>query len=282
VPVPLAPLRAPENPSTDLHHRVSVFNLDPSQLAALRDAFAKLKPLRDNRGLQAWAGIHGWPQFRCQHTNEQGPARFFLPWHRAYLYMFELELQRQNAATRLCWWDWPASRTVGIPPAYDDVQVEGAPNPLASGAMPENVPERPAGWGPTTRREHGDPSLLPDQGTVEGVLAKPDYYDFELSVEEQLHDNVHGWVGGDMSVIATAAYDPIFWAHHTMVDRLWSLWQSQHASPGPPPDTYATPLGFGKLTIADVVDTKRLGYDYAASVQHLSVPAAAQAQPGAA
>ena len=22
-----------------------------------------------------------------------------------------------------------------------------------------------------------------------------------------------------------AAYDPIFWAHHTNIDRLWSLWQ---------------------------------------------------------
>lgn len=25
-----------------------------------------------------------------------------------------------------------------------------------------------------------------------------------------------------------AAYDPLFWAHHAMVDRLWRLWQLQH------------------------------------------------------
>src|SRR5205807_6075343 len=95
--------------------------------------------------------------------------------------------------------------------------------------------------------------------------------------EEQLHDSVHGWVGGDMGIIATAAYDPIFWAHHTMVDRLWSLWQSRHASPGPPPDTYAIPLGFGTLEVADVLDTKRLGYDYASSVQREAVAPGAAA-----
>lgn len=74
-----------------------------------------------------------------------------------------------------------------------------------------------------------------------------------------------------MGIIATSAYDPVFWAHHTMVDRIWSLWQSKHASPGPPPDSYAHPLGFGKLTVGDVLDTKRLGYDYASSVQHVKV-----------
>jgi tyrosinase len=272
--VPLTPLRAPESPSTALRHRVSVFNLDGAASVALRGAFASLKAMRDSRGLQAWAGIHGWPQFRCQHTNEQGQAKFFLPWHRAFLYEFELELQRQSPQARLCWWDWPESRSGGIPPLYADAEVDGQPNPLLSGPMPENVPERPAGWGPTTRREPEAPASLPDQKAVDAVLAKADYYDFELSLEEQLHDNVHGWVGGDMGVIATAAYDPIFWAHHTMVDRLWSVWQSTHAAPGPPPDTYSTPLGFGTLTIADVLDTKRLGYDYAASVQHTAVAGA--------
>jgi hypothetical protein len=61
-----------------------------------------------------------------------------------------------------------------------------------------------------------------------------------------------------------------------MVDRLWSLWQSQHASPGPPPDTYATSLGFSaQLTVGSVLDTASLGYDYAASIQHVEVVAGA-------
>jgi tyrosinase len=273
--MPLTPLLAPQDPSLALRHRVSVFNLTADELAALRGAIAKMQELRDNRGFEYFAGIHGWPQFRCQHSTAQGQALLFLPWHRAYLYLFELAMQEQNPAARLCWWAWPGSRGVGIPPAYAEQEVDAHPNPLASGPLPENVPNPPVDWDPThpiTQREPGDPAELPDANAVEKVLAISDYYQFELAVEQQLHNSVHGWVGGDMGVVATSAYDPIFWAHHTMVDRVWSLWQSRHASPGPPPDTYSRPLGFGKLTVGDVLDSKRLGYDYAASVQHVQVP----------
>ncbi len=269
--MPLLPLRTPQNPSQDLRHRVSVFNLSDEALKALRDAVAKTKDLNDDRGLAHYAGIHGWPQKRCQHRTSQGQAFYFLPWHRAYLYLFELALQDQNQQARLCWWDWPASRQSGIPAAY--AEDDGNPNPLASGPRPQGMPGEPPDWGPITERTPADPAELPDQTAVDKVLAISDYYEFERTLEEQLHDVVHGWVGGDMGVIATAAYDPIFWAHHAMVDRLWSLWQSKHASPGPPPDTYSTPLGFGKLTIADVLDPKRLGYDYAASIERQQVTA---------
>ncbi len=275
--MPLTPMRAPQNPSLALRHRQSVFKLDPEALKALREAIAKMKELRDNRGFEYFAGIHGWPQFRCQHSTEQGQAFYFLPWHRAYLYLFELAMQEQNPQARLCWWDWPAGRAdpagheAGIPPAYVKGDVEGKPNPLASGPLPEHVPNPPPNWSPTTARHPGRPSRLPDGNAIEGVLAISNYYEFELELETQLHNSVHGWVGGDMGIIATSAYDPIFWAHHTMVDRIWSLWQSKHASPGPPPDSYAHPLGFGKLTVGDVLDTKRLGYDYASSVQHVQV-----------
>jgi len=273
--MPLVPARPPLDSALATRHRVSVFSLTPERLAALRDGIAKMQAIRDNRGFAALAGIHGWPQFRCQHSQEGGPqATLFLPWHRAYLYEFELALQEQNPAARLCWWDWPASRVVGIPPAYAEPQVAGAPNPLASGSMPTDVPNRPEDWAPTTTRTPAKPAELPQASEVEEVLARPDYYDFELALETQLHNAVHGWVGGTMGEIPTAAYDPLFWAHHTMVDRLWSLWQSQHASPGPPPATYDTSLGFNaQLTVGAVLSTTALGYDYAASVQHVPVAA---------
>ena len=38
-----------------------------------------------------------------------------------------------------------------------------------------------------------------------------------------------------MGQIPFAAFDPIFWAHHTMIDRLWRLWQLAHPhAPCPP------------------------------------------------
>jgi hypothetical protein len=33
-----------------------------------------------------------------------------------------------------------------------------------------------------------------------------------------------------MGVVGTAAFDPIFWSHHAMIDRLWWLWQARNGN----------------------------------------------------
>ncbi|KAJ6103635.1 Concanavalin A-like lectin/glucanases superfamily [Penicillium sp. IBT 16267x] len=47
---------------------------------------------------------------------------------------------------------------------------------------------------------------------------------------EYLHNNIHGWVGGDlnghMSQIPVATFDPMFWLHHCNIDRIFALWQA--------------------------------------------------------
>ena len=60
---------------------------------------------------------------------------------------------------------------------------------------------------------------------------------------EALHGMYHGLIGGDnvpgsgatgnavgghMSRVPTAAFDPIFWMHHCQIDHLFALWQSIH------------------------------------------------------
>ena len=83
----------------------------------------------------------------------------------------------------------------------------------------------------------------------------------------RLHDNIHDWVGGEMTDPNWAAFDPIFWAHHSMVDRLWRIWQHTHPSAVPPQQLLEHPLTFGRapsLRVRDVLDVKQLGYDYAA------------------
>ncbi len=41
---------------------------------------------------------------------------------------------------------------------------------------------------------------------------------------EQIHGDVHIWVGGSMGEVPAAAFDPIFWSHHAMIDKLWDQW----------------------------------------------------------
>ena len=75
----------------------------PRQLAALRDAYAKMQALRgdDNRSWISWAGYHGYPQWMCWHHGRIGqggprPYNLFLPWHRAYLVYWVHAMKDQN------------------------------------------------------------------------------------------------------------------------------------------------------------------------------------------
>ena len=62
-------------------------------------------------------------------------------------------------------------------------------------------------------------------------MALEDFDDFTFQLED-LHNRVHVWTGGTMSEIPVAAFDPVFWAHHTMIDRLWAIWQQAHPGAG--------------------------------------------------
>jgi tyrosinase len=68
---------------------------------------------------------------------------------------------------------------------------------------------------------------------------------------ENIHNLVHNAVGGygHMSDASTSAFDPVFWLHHTNVDRLFAMWQAinPHSYIVPTINTlgsYAEPRGF--------------------------------------
>lgn len=263
------PHRTPIWTKTRLRHRKSAVQLKPRQLNALRDGFAAIEGLRDNRGFWRWAGVHGAPGNQCEHSLNQFDS-LFLPWHRAYLYQLELALQTQVPEAGLTWWDWPGSRADGIPPAFAEETVDGNPNPLAGADLPP-LTNAPRGWPAHTSRRPGPPSRLPSQAQIDSILELTEFNDFSLQLEIQLHNSVHGWVGGTMGQVATAAYDPIFWAHHTMVDRLWALWQVKHSNPGPRPGQWTLPLRGVDMTVADTLQVENLGYQYAGATSRVDV-----------
>lgn len=64
---------------------------------------------------------------------------------------------------------------------------------------------------------------------------------------ESIHDVIHNNVGqgGSLTYLDFSAYDPVFWLHHVMMDRILALWQDLH------PDTYVEPriASMGSYTI---------------------------------
>ena len=277
----------------NLNIRKSVRNLRPEELSRLRGAFDKMMKIKDDRGYGALAGIHGLPlPISCKHGESDlgldPNFRLFLPWHRAYLYVFELYLQDAASDPNITvpYWDWSNDtfREDGIPKAYSDPNVDGAPNPLSMyrvelPPLPVGIDlgrfidttECPKSLSFDTHREPNEPFAppLPTSAQVQRVLGLRDYGDFSDGLED-LHNQVHGYVGGrcgDMSHVPFAAFDPIFWAHHCMIDRLFYLWQldTRHTIPL---SLYNTVLRPFELTVQQVLNIYQLGYDYA-SQQHL-------------
>ena len=93
---------------------------------------------------------------------------------------------------------------------------------------------------------------------------------------ENLHNAMHGWVGGDLSAPASAADDPVFWLAHSYFDCMWAAWETLH-NPDYRPDKLNFPADapvpsgedaddlmgpWNVKTIRNVLATTVLGYIY--------------------
>lgn len=250
--------------------RKSIYNLTADELAAYREAVTKLMAIKDNRGYNFVAGIHGVPQGLCIHHEWD-----WLTWHRAYLYLFEQLLQDQVPGVTIPWWDWTAEQThtEGIPEAFTATTTpSGDPNPLLKAEIQVLNPQ-PA-WPTETRRRPGAPQShrLPTAAQIENVIKIPVFDNDPTGFSETFagfHDNVHTWVGGQMGDPNWAAYDPLFWSHHCMVDRVFYLWQIQptnaHFVWNPQWLSTALTVPRTNFTVADVLEVAHLGYTYASN-----------------
>jgi polyphenol oxidase len=193
--------------------------LTSSEVTKLKAAYKAMRDLAtsdpsDPRGFLHQTHIH------CHNCGGGGSSiqvHFgdrFLPWHRAYLYFHERILGTLigDMNFRLPYWDWenPAHRT--MPSAY--TSPNNSTNPLF------NSP-RSMGPGDTLDATDGQPAT---------ALSETNFADFSPELEGSPHGSIHNAVGGDMSFFDTAAKDPIFYAHHANVDKLWSDWTKADAS----------------------------------------------------
>lgn len=248
----------------DIKYRKSISSLTDNELAALRHAFARSMEVSDSRGYGHFASLHGFPDpGYCEHGDQ-----LFLPWHRGYLYFFEQSLQDLVPGVTLPWWDWTESRD--LPAAFTtEHDADGNPNPLLSAPVVAAGGLRSPDWPERTSRPRERPETwlpgggLPSSESVAEAMAAINYAEFRMRVEN-LHNAVHVWVGGEMEDQPFAGWDPLFWAHHTMVDRLWALWQLGHPGDNPRLSLLSSGLNYFKdMTVEDTLDFSQLGYDYA-------------------
>ena len=250
--------------------------LGDTEAASLRSAFARAYAIRDERGYAYFAGVHGLPlPSWCAHNSP-----LFLPWHRAYLYFFERALQDLEPAANLAWWDWTTNRShaEGVPALFQRTAAWSNRNPLATGpvplspdelsrfrADPRNAGALSDGNPPWTLRDPDPSGELPRPDTIRRALSAPTFADLSTLLEG-VHSSVHVWVGGAMTLISVAAYDPVFWAHHAMIDRVWYLWQIGRYGRPPSAALLNRALPPFPMTVAQTLDLASLGYGYAVDV----------------
>jgi tyrosinase len=94
--------------------RQAINHLTETELATLRNAVAKAKSFnrwpRDGRSYNSWAQVHG---DECPHG-----WSIFLPWHRMYLWGFEMQLQDFEPTVTLPYWDWASSDSKKVEAGY--------------------------------------------------------------------------------------------------------------------------------------------------------------------
>jgi tyrosinase len=273
---------------------------DDPIVVAYADAVAAMqaKPPDDPTSWAYQAAIHGshvapplpeWNQ--CRHG-----SWFFTLWHRMYLYFFERIVRAQVIANggpptwALPYWNYDGGGENALPLGFrEPSRPGGAANPLfvadrnpginAGAGLPPSITSpgfalgRPSYTG-SSEFGGGETSPLGQFWSQTGRL------------EQTPHNDVHVTIGGLMGHPDTAAQDPIFWLHHANIDRLWWLWQQDHADPS---DSAWTKQAFGfmdaggvpaSLTGADVEDTvKQLDYTYDTGVSAVPEPPRGQEPP---
>ena len=231
--------------------RKSIFALNSVEIKELRLAFEKLRALPDTdpRRWLAQANVHCW---NCSGDSSTKPdvhsGWAFMPWHRVYLYTLEKILGELvgNPKFALPYWDWntpdDTSCTTGahrsIPPPYFGEKVGTVKNPLwdcyrdqpQTSKMPNNDVGKPA---------------------IDFIINNYNTFSLFFGTSSQdaalwpgPHGYVHVWTADhnvdfdspkqDMGVLETAARDPLFWAHHANIDRLWDVWIAKYGTPSYP------------------------------------------------
>lgn len=249
--------------------RVAVGALaDPAnaaQLATFRRAFDIIRNL-------APVDVISWQKQVAQHCLNCAPANAkninydwqFLPWHRGLLYFFERilrNLSRQDDF-RLAYWDWESSGSRSLPAIYGQ-------------------PAQSLYW--RNRNVTGPDWPLSDSAVdVQPLLSLPAFRLFGGTATQQRpvpasftgpHAVVHNaFSPGDMADLQMSPRDPVFYAHHSNIDRLWSSWATirGHLNPNFADVQvyfYDETRQWRFVLMGDLVDERRLGYRYSSLMQ---------------
>jgi hypothetical protein len=187
---------------------------------------------------------------------------------------------------RLPYWDYATDPTLPAAyrePTYVNEAGQTVPNPLSVEARQPALNNGAAGLSPGVR-------------SASGAMTRTTFGSFRSALEGTPHGAVHcalvtgSCPNGLMGAVPASALDPIFYAHHTNIDRLYECWLRVNEAARLPSDpshlnteyTFVDADGSTpQRRVSDMLRLSQLGYSYAAGGDCPAVPAVAIAARGA-
>ncbi|KAM1008633.1 hypothetical protein ACFX2A_005149 [Malus domestica] len=288
---------------TKLRVRPAAHTVDKAYIEKYSKAIELMKALPDDdpRSFTQQADIHcaycdgaydqvGFPNLELQIHQ----SWLFFPFHRYYLYFHERILAKliDDPTFALPFWNWDAPAGMQLPalfanpdsPLYDELRA-------ASHQPPTLIDLDFNGTDETMSKDAQiDANLKIMYRQMVSNSKKPLLFFGSPyragtepdpgagSIETTPHGPVHTWTGDstqpnfeDMGNFYSAARDPIFFSHHSNIDRMWNIWKSIGTKNKDINDTDWLDTGFlfydenaelVRVTVRDTLDNKKLGYTY--------------------
>ncbi|KAL3860839.1 hypothetical protein ACJMK2_010903 [Sinanodonta woodiana] len=192
---------------------------------AERNAFhSTLNEMKRSGQYDTFARLHSGIVVNSAHG---GPN--FFGWHRVYLSLFEEAMRRINRNVSLPYWDSTMDFDMTNPSEsilWSSRFLGNGDGVVTSGPFAN----WDAGGAPLTRNIGGTSRLFSKQD-INNILSRCRTREIsertalpQYSVEF-IHGGPHNWVGGQMSGLNTAAFEPTFFLLHAFVDYIWELFR---------------------------------------------------------
>ncbi|XP_021865904.2 polyphenol oxidase I, chloroplastic-like [Spinacia oleracea] len=220
----------------------------------------------------------------------------FFPFHRCFLYFYERILGKliDDPSFALPFWNWdhpdgmympsmytnpssslydPLRHHSHLPPTLIDLSYDGIDN--NDDLTPKQLIASNLA---IMHRQMVSNSKNPTSFFGQAYRAGDEQPKGSGTIEIMPHNTVHRWTGDptqpnreDMGTLYAAARDPIFFAHHANVDRMWTIWKTLGGKRKDIQDPDWLNVSFlfydenaqpVRIRIRDCLDNKKLGYVY--------------------
>ncbi|KAL7746171.1 hypothetical protein RI367_008508 [Sorochytrium milnesiophthora] len=206
---------------------------------------------QQSTGLPQYAGISAFEVYAATHTDNWFTPHSdprFLPWHRLFLFAYENALRQFSPTLTLPYWGWDedangperspvtTARYYGSSSGGGGTCIPDGPfrftthvvSPTPGSSVNARSPPRcvTRGFNP-----QGPLSRFTSTAVLSQLIQQASSHSaFSLQLENGPHGQVHTWVGGDMGQ-RFSPNDPIFFAHHAFIDKLFGDFQTARQLP---------------------------------------------------